>query len=134
LCKALAMISPDLRDRSLVENVRTILSFIEDYKYSKYSNDVNGVDCPLPEWLFHRRYDQDNGDMPQPTVTCAACDNLIAFCFVDECACYPVIRQWVPRGRKARFLANYPHILFFCRKPADNDNWNTVLSVTYESI
>lgn len=43
-CKALAMISPDLRDKSLVENVRAILSFIENYEYS---NDGNGVDCPL---------------------------------------------------------------------------------------
>lgn len=71
---------------SLVENARTILSFIEA---EEYRNDVNGVDCPLPGWLSHRRYDQDNGDMPQSVVICAACDNLIAFCSATERVCYP---------------------------------------------
>jgi hypothetical protein len=103
LCKALAMMSPDLRDRSLVENVRTILSFIEGYQYSKYSNDVNGVECPLRGWLSHRRYDRDNGDMPHPAVSWVVCHNLIAFWSADERACYSVVSMELRAAAKPGF-------------------------------
>ena len=59
------------------------------------------------------RFDvRDEGGSSHPVVIWVACRNLIAFWSADA-ARLPGVRHETPRGWKARFAADYPHILDF---------------------